>query len=70
MDLLKSDENSDSTNFLVIVFSNSLMHPITSPIQISPRSKTLIDIIFSTDSSDNLIAGNITHISEHLAQFL
>ena len=31
IDLLKSDENSESTNFLDIVFSNSFMPHITSP---------------------------------------
>ena len=47
------------------------MPHITSPTRISPRSKTLIDNIFSTNLSDNLIAGNIiTSISDHLAQFL
>ena len=71
IDLLKSDENSDSANFLDIMFSNSFMPHITSPTRISPRSKTLIDNIFSTDLSDNLIAGNIiTSISDHLGQFL
>ena len=47
------------------------MPHITSSNRISPRSKTFTNNIFSTDLSDNQIAGNIvTSISDHLAQFL
>ena len=47
------------------------MPHITSPTRITPRSKTLIDNIFSTDCTENSISGNIiTSISDHLAQFL
>ena len=71
IDLLKSNKNCDSANFLEIMFPNSFMSHITSPKRISRRSKTLIDNIFSTDSSHDLIVGNnITSISYHLAQFL
>ena len=52
------------------MFSNSFMPHITSPTQINPRLKTLIDNFFSTYLSDNPIAGNIiTSISDYLAQF-
>ena len=67
IDLLKSHENRDSLNVLDIMFSNSFMPHITSPTRISLRLRTLTDNIFSTDQSDNLIAGNIiTNISVHL----
>lgn len=69
IDLLKSGETSDSENFSDI-FYNSFMPYITSPTRIRSRSRTLIDNIFSTDSSDDLIASNIIiSISDHLALF-
>ena len=69
--LLKSDENSDLANFLLIMFSISFLPQITSPTRIRPRSRTLIGNISSKDPADNLIAGNIvTSISVHLARFL
>lgn len=69
IDLLKSGETSDSENFSDI-FYNSFMPYITSPTWIRSRSRTLIDNIFSTDSSDDLIASNIIiSVSDHLALF-
>lgn len=69
IDLLKSGETSDSENFSDI-FYNSFMPYITSPTRIRSRSRTLIDNIFSTDSSDDLIASNIIiSVSDHLALF-
>ena len=44
IDLLKSDENSESTNFLDIVFSNSFMPHITSPTKSAPGQKHLLII--------------------------
>ena len=53
------------------MYSLSLLPQITLPTRISTKSKTLIDIIYSTDSPEEPISGNIiTSISDHLAQFL
>ena len=53
------------------MYSSSLLPQITLPTRISTKSKTLIDIIYSTDSPEEPISGNIiTSISDHLAQFL
>ena len=53
------------------MYSSSLLPQIASPTRISTKSKTLIDNIFSTDSPEEPISGNIiASISDHLSQFL
>ena len=53
------------------MYSSFLLPQITSPTHIGTKSKTLIDNIFSTDSPEEPISGNIlTSTSDHLAQFL
>ena len=60
-----------TAQFLDQMYSSSLIPEITSPTRVSTKSKTLIDNIFSTDSPEEPISGNIiTSISDHLAQFL
>ena len=71
VDLLKSTTDTSTAQFLDQMYSSSLLPQITSPTHISAKSKTLIDNIFSTDSPEEPISGNIiTSISDHLAQFL
>ena len=71
-DLLKTDIDSDISNFLDILTSNMFVPHITLPTRITPNSKTLIDNIFSNSinfSEGN--SGNLTlSLSDHLAQFL
>ena len=44
---------------------------ITTPTNLSLRSKTLIDNIFTTHNTEDTISGNIlTTISGHLARFI
>ena len=53
------------------IYSCSLIPGIRSPTRVTSRSKALIDNIFSTDTANEVIAGNIlTKLSDHLAQFL
>ena len=53
------------------MLASSLLPHRTSPTRVSPRSKTLTDNIFSTDTNEEVTSGNIlTSISDHLAQFL
>ena len=53
------------------IYVSSLLPHITLPTRVSPRPKTLIDDIFSTDSDEDVTSGNIlTSTSDHLAQFL
>ena len=71
INLLRYNEDHNSTDFLDQIYSCSLIPRITSPTRVTPRSKTLIDNIFSTDTANEVIAGNIlTTLSDHLAQFL
>ena len=53
------------------MFSASLKPHITTPTQITPQSKTLIDIIFTNFLHEDIISGNLTcSTSDHLAKFL
>ena len=70
MDLLKYEDSANTTAFFDKIYSTSLIPQITSPTRITPRSKTLIDNIFSTNANAETLSGNIvTNISNHLAQF-
>lgn len=71
LDLLKYDNCSKISNFLDMMYSNSLFPYITGPTRITDHSQTLIDNIFSSFLLDNVDSGNIvTTISDHLCQFL
>ena len=71
VDLLNYADDANTADFLYKICSTSLILQITYPTRITPRSKTLIDNIFSTDAYAEILSGNIvTNISDHLAQFL
>ena len=53
-DLVKYKNDSDTADFLDQIYASSLLPHITSPTCLSPRSKTLIDNIFSTDTSEEV----------------
>ena len=48
-DLLKYVSDSDTSDFLDLVFSNALVPLISSPTRVTPTSQTLIDNIFTND---------------------
>ena len=53
------------------MYASFLLPFISTPSRVTPRSKTLIDNIFSNNIEDGSISGNIvTTISDHYAQFL
>ena len=57
--------------FLNHMYASSLFPQIIIPTRISPRSKTLIDNIFTNFADESSITGNLSYsISDHLAQFL
>ena len=56
VDLLSYENNADTTGFLDQIYATSLLPHITSPTCLSPRSKTLIDNIFSTDTNEEVIS--------------
>ena len=71
IDLLKYDTEKDSADFLDSMYASFLLPYISTPSRVTPRSKTLIDNIFSNNIEDGSISGNIvTTISDHYAQFL
>ena len=71
VNLLNHDQDNQTSEFINLMATGSLLPTITKPTRVTSRSKTLIDNIFSNDTSDNLISGNITTpISDHMAQFL
>ena len=47
VNMLQYDKNKDSQEFLDKMHSNFLLPYISSPSRVTPRSQTLIDIIFS-----------------------
>ena len=68
--LLKYKKDTDTSDFLGQIYATSLLPYITLPTCVSPRSKTLIDNIFSTDTNEEMTSDNIlTSSSDHLAQF-
>ena len=71
INLLNYESNQETADFLNNMQSNSLVHYITLPTRITPRSKTLIDNIFFNETNEAAISRNlITDISDHHAQFL
>ena len=71
IDLLKYDHNRDSASFLDSLYTNILLPYISTPFWVTKHSRTLIDNIFSNNTGDGLISGNINSaISDHYAQFL
>ena len=53
-DLLKYENDTDTADFLDQIYASSLLPHITLPTCLSPRFKTLIDNIFSTDTSEEV----------------
>ena len=70
-DLLKYDSDSDTSDFLDLMFSNALLPLISSPTRVTPTSQTLIDNIFTNYYDSSHLAGKIvTKLSDHQAQFV
>lgn len=71
VDLLHDEAHSQRGEFLDKIFLASLSPHITIPTRVTPRNKTLIDIMFTNGLDDNSICGNLTcSISAHLVQSL
>ena len=72
IDLLEIDSDENIDYYYNILISNLFVPHITLPTRITPRSKTLIDNIFSNDPNFTQgVSGNFTFsISDHLPQFL
>ena len=71
INLLHYESHKQTATFLDNIYSNNFSPSINIPTRITPRSKTLIDNIFSNYIDSDMISGNITTcISDHLMQFL
>ena len=72
IDLMKTDEDENTSNYFDTLASLSFIPHIIHPTRITPHSKTLIDNIFSNvPNFSQGKSGNLTiSLSDHLAQFL
>ena len=70
IDLIKSNSNVNASEFLHVIYSSNLLPHITSPTQLTSRSHTLIDNIFSNINEDCTSCNIINTVSDHLGQFL
>ena len=71
INLLHSDLDKETSDFMVIIYSNSFFLKINLPARIAASSKTLTDNFFYNDICKNIKAGNIdTTISDAPTQFL
>ena len=70
VDLLKSDCDLNTTNFIDLLSSNGFRPLILQPTRVTGDSATLIDNIFINDIEARSNGGNITSsISDHFPQF-
>ena len=61
----------NTSEFLELMLSFSLVPRIMNRTRITPRSQTLIDNIFYSEVQPKIVVGNIaTDISDHLTQFI
>ena len=71
INILKYDTDTTVSDFMDIMYSNTLLPYITGPTRITPTSSTLIDNIFYNGIDENITSGNmVTSLSDHLGQFL
>jgi hypothetical protein len=71
IDLLKSNSNRDTTEFLDLLISLNLIPRITLPTRITPSTATLIDHIYSnTDQSKSLAGTLLTDFTDHFSNFI
>ena len=69
-DLLKHDNDSNVSDFLDAMYSNSFLLNIASPTRIITKSKTLIDNIFTNTYDPFFLSGSIvTTLSDQKVQF-
>ncbi len=66
------DKHSDSSDFIDLMFSNSLVPNISKPTRVTRSSASLIDNIFTNDlfDTDKILNGILyTDISDHFPVF-
>ena len=71
INLLNYETDPSVESFIDTIYSNSLLPAIKIPTRLTSQSKTLIDNIFISDITSDIIAGNLNiSISDHLAQIV
>ena len=71
INLLNYNSHNETNDFLNTMLSHYLLPHILHPTRVTDHSATVIDNIFSNNSSYETISGNImTQISDHFPQFL
>ena len=69
IDLIKSNSNTNASEIRDIIYSSNILPHITSPTQLTSRSHTLINNIFSNINEECTSGSIINTISDHLCQF-
>ena len=71
IDLIKSNTNKETSDFLDCMISNDLFPKITIPTRVTHTSATLIDHIYTNNKNPTTIAGTLkTDISDHFSNFI
>ena len=70
-DILKIDYQNSYKTFYNLLLSYGLSPFILLPTRITDNSATIVDNIFSNNSTNNILSGNVvTDMSDHFAQFI
>ena len=68
--LMHYDLDRDVSDFLDLMYSNTLLPQITTPSCITSKSATLIDSMFVNEYDPTFLSRNLTiSLSDHLAQY-
>ena len=70
-DLLKIDSDHSTQHFFNLLCSFGLLPHVLQPTRVTDNTATVIDNIFSNNTQDNIVSGNmLLSLSEHFSQFL
>ena len=71
VNILNYESHIDTNDFINTMISHYLLPYILHPTRVTNHSETVIDNIFSNNTSYEIISGNIiSHISDHFPQFI
>ena len=71
VNLLNYESHIDTNDFINTMISHYLLPHILHPTRVTNHSETVIDNIFSNNTSYEIISGNIiSQISDHFPQFI
>ena len=71
VNLLNYESHNETNDFINTMVSHYLLPHILHPTRVTDHSATVIDNIFSDNTSHKTVSGNIiTQISDHFTQFI